>query len=562
MEPDRLGGSTADAFCEDPSSSSRPHRHGDPTKDPVPPPNRRNENGGPTQSWSSSSNAGIIYSTPILPFPHPCKCLLVYEHVEWGRPAKAAKHLSFKQALRRLAHISKAERSHKRISSMVLGKDLGVGQESDNGPQCPRTPPTMLHPTLSSWLENMNKLKDLIDRLQELASAAPSDHRPQLQRQVAMLRATFKKQQERCIEFLRLSEEYANRYLLDISAEIQQQSSFLEMLEKRLDMAKTLHGQAVHLRKSYESRTVDAMKNVCETALSQPLPEDFDLFREVHFVLGEIKRCYTELDKFWTEEISRAIKALKTRRVDPDDVEQWRGFKTSLEQTVESWKGVDLGTIASLLSPSLGKLEETLQRVRESASVTFSLMSLGPVLQAKLGLTQNSELCLSFLRRCVDFGEIVAGLSGASITYPAFSRLRASNDLQERVMNLMAEPEVVDLSAENDGRSQGARKFSSVYKQSLSLQRKATLGLNTLLESVSSWMVFGDGLPNAPPGGFSLGLLRNLADAWDKGRASMRMVLAELTNDPAERLRYRTLSLNPRRYQQSCPWLMRPKWTI
>jgi hypothetical protein len=75
-------------------------------------------------------------------------------------------------------------------------------------------------------------------------------------------------------------------------------------------------------------------------------------------------------------------------------------------------------------------------------------------------------------------------------------------------------------------------------------------------------MVFGDGLPNAPPGGFSLGLLRNLADAWDKGRASMRMVLAELTNDPAERLRYRTLSLNPRRYQQSCPWLMRPKWTI
>jgi hypothetical protein len=118
-------------------------------------------------------------------------------------------------------------------------------------------------------------------------------------------------------------------------------------------------------------------------------------------------------------------------------------------------QGVDLGTIASLLSPSLGKLEETLQRVRESASVTFSLMSLGPVLQAKLGLTQNSELCLSFLRRCVDFGEIVAGLSGASITYPAFSRLRASNDLQERVMNLMAEPEVVDLSAENDGRSQG-----------------------------------------------------------------------------------------------------------
>jgi len=74
------------------------------------------------------------------------------------------------------------------------------------------------------------------------------------------------------------------------------------------------------------------------SALSQPLPEDFDLLSEVHFVLGEIKRCYMELDKFWTEEIRRAVKALETRRVDPDDVERWRGFKTSLEETIESWK--------------------------------------------------------------------------------------------------------------------------------------------------------------------------------------------------------------------------------
>ena len=120
----------------------------------------------------------------------------------------------------------------------------------------------------------MNKLSDLIDHLQELASAAPSDHRPQLHRQVAKLRATFKRQQERCIEFLRLSEEYANRYLLDISAEIQQQSSFLDMLKERVNMAKTLHGQAVHLRKSYESGTVDAMKNVNKKADS-PVSQTF-----------------------------------------------------------------------------------------------------------------------------------------------------------------------------------------------------------------------------------------------------------------------------------------------
>jgi hypothetical protein len=156
---------------------------------------------------------------------------------------------------------------------------------------------------------------------------------------------------------LRLTEEYANRYLLDISAEIQQQSSFLDMLEKRLDMARTLYGQAADLRKSYELGTASAMKNARDTggaclfvsqrgvilswwvsALSRLLPEDFDLFNEVAFALGEVQRCYIDLEKIWTEEICRAVKALKTRRVDPDDVKRWRGFKASLEQTIESWK--------------------------------------------------------------------------------------------------------------------------------------------------------------------------------------------------------------------------------
>jgi hypothetical protein len=76
------------------------------------------------------------------------------------------------------------------------------------------------------------------------------------------------------------------------------------------------------------------------STLSEPLPEDLDLFSEVDFVLDEIRRCFMELDKFWTEEICRAIKALNTRRMDPNDVERWRGFKASLKQTIESWKVV------------------------------------------------------------------------------------------------------------------------------------------------------------------------------------------------------------------------------
>ena len=111
----------------------------------------------------------------------------------------------------------------------------------------------------------MNKLSSLIDRLQELASSAPVEHRSQLLRQALALRATSKKQQEHFMEFLQLSEEYANRYLLDISAEIEQQSSFLDKLKERLEAAEKLRGDAVDLKKLYESGTVTTMENLRAT---------------------------------------------------------------------------------------------------------------------------------------------------------------------------------------------------------------------------------------------------------------------------------------------------------
>jgi hypothetical protein len=73
-------------------------------------------------------------------------------------------------------------------------------------------------------------------------------------------------------------------------------------------------------------------------ALPRPLLEDQALFSELDSVLAEIRRCYMELDKFWTEEISRAIEALKMRRVDPADFERWKNFRSNLKHTIESWK--------------------------------------------------------------------------------------------------------------------------------------------------------------------------------------------------------------------------------
>jgi hypothetical protein len=126
-------------------------------------------------------------------------------------------------------------------------------------------PPDKLHPTLSSWLKNINKLDSLIGRLQELASLAPTDHRSQLLKKVAAMRATFKKQQQRCIEFLQLSEDYADKCLLDIDDEIRQQCTLLDNLEERLEAAEKLHGDAVELQKLYESGTVASMNDLRAT---------------------------------------------------------------------------------------------------------------------------------------------------------------------------------------------------------------------------------------------------------------------------------------------------------
>ncbi len=72
-------------------------------------------------------------------------------------------------------------------------------------------------------------------------------------------------------------------------------------------------------------------------------------------MLGEIGRCYKELEKFWTEEIGRAVTALQTRRVDPSEVERWRDFKTELQQTIESW---EVWSLTSLVYRKLTNLSD------------------------------------------------------------------------------------------------------------------------------------------------------------------------------------------------------------
>jgi hypothetical protein len=72
--------------------------------------------------------------------------------------------------------------------------------------------------------------------------------------------------------------------------------------------------------------------------LSQPLSQDTELFKEADLILKEIRRCYIEMDKFWVDEVHRVTKALKHRRVDPEDIDRWRHFRESLKQTIADWE--------------------------------------------------------------------------------------------------------------------------------------------------------------------------------------------------------------------------------
>jgi len=108
----------------------------------------------------------------------------------------------------------------------------------------------------------MSRLSTLIHRLSEVAITAPPERRRQLIRQAAALRSDFKRQQKRFVAFMQLSKRYADRFVLDVSEEIQQQTSFLDAVEKRLEKAKSLREQAVHLRKSYEDEILKSIKKV------------------------------------------------------------------------------------------------------------------------------------------------------------------------------------------------------------------------------------------------------------------------------------------------------------
>ena len=242
-------------------------------------------------------------------------------------------------------------------------------------------------------------------------------------------------------------------------------------------------------------------------------------------------------------------------------------------------QGADIGAIASSLSPAMGSLQEGLERIRSSASLEHkSYSGLPLILQAGLAFSRSRELWLRFLRRCVDYGEIVT--CTPLVACPTSTRVGALHDLRDRAMRPRFE--TTSVSAESGALTQGlfsyqltplmvltnthgnhcspgSRMFRTRYKQALSLEQKAISGLNTLQESLSSWAAGTDGLSNdASTGVVTLQQLHELSYAWAKARDSVRAALATLTSEPARRLYYRSASLAlPRPRSAMRRWVMR-----
>jgi hypothetical protein len=72
----------------------------------------------------------------------------------------------------------------------------------------------------------------------------------------------------------------------------------------------------------------------------------------------------------------------------------------------------DIGAIAFSLSLAMGSLGGALKRIRSSASLEHVSYSGQPLLlRVDLAFSGDCDQCLSFLRRCAEYGEIVTVFS-------------------------------------------------------------------------------------------------------------------------------------------------------
>ncbi len=134
------------------------------------------------------------------------------------------------------------------------------------------------------------------------------------------------------------------------------------------------------------------------------------------------------------------------------------GFTSSLGSfRLTPAQEADIGTIASSLSSAMSSVTSALERLPSTNSLKYLSSCQSSIQRVYLALRGNRDLCLSFLRRCADYGEMVIGWCITFTALPASFRMMASHDLRERIMRLTSE--TTDVSVENVASVQGLSSY-------------------------------------------------------------------------------------------------------
>ena len=126
---------------------------------------------------------------------------------------------------------------------------------------------------------------------------------------------------------------------------------------------------------------------------------------------------------------------------------------------IDRVQGLDLGVISSSLSSTNGSFGEALERISSSASLQYSPLGWTLFQQVYITSAANSDLCLSFLRNCADYGEKVFTWCLSFNALPISSPVGAPHDLRERSARLLSEP--TGISTENGASVEGLSSYES-----------------------------------------------------------------------------------------------------
>jgi hypothetical protein len=127
---------------------------------------------------------------------------------------------------------------------------------------------------------------------------------------------------------------------------------------------------------------------------------------------------------------------------------------SALAQT-DCVQGVDLREISSSLSSAINSLGEALEHISSSASLQYSLSGLSYFQRVYVAFAGHSDLCLSLLRNCADYGEKVFIWCFPSISSPTSSQVDIPHvtGLPERATGLC--PELTGASAKSSKTLEG-----------------------------------------------------------------------------------------------------------